>query len=177
MKNRKMQIKSQSITINHHPVNYYFYSFAAIIIWAVLCLVLLMVSQNSVLQIAMIVLIVIGMAAIGYTFSKIEKRTITVKFNFDTITVYAARKETIIALSDITCAKYQIYEEFNGYRDIVKRLELTITAGKKDYFLNDRIEEKQIKSIKSGSNKTVPLMRLYGFIAAHCSDVAVGYQE
>lgn len=173
----KQQKNTNEITINHHPVNYYAYCFAAIIIWAVLCLAVLMISKNSVMQIAMIVLIVIGMTAIVYTFSKIEKRTITVEYNSYTITIYSARKETIIALSVITCAKYQIYEEFNGYRDIVKKSELTLTVGKKDYFLNDRIEEKQIKSIKSGSNKTVPLMRLYGFIAAHCSDVAVGYQE
>ena len=76
-----------------------------------------------------------------------------------------------------SCAKYQIYEEFNGYRDIAKRLELTLTVGQKDYCFNDRIEEKQIKSIKSGSNKTVPLMRLYGLVSAHCPNVAIGYQE
>ncbi len=99
------------ITINHHLVNYYFYCFSAIIIWVVLCIVMLMISQNSVFQIGIVVLIVIGMTVIVYMFSRIEKRAITVKFDSEIIKIYFSRKETIIALSDITCAKCQIYDE------------------------------------------------------------------
>lgn len=173
----KKQKSSNEITINHHPVNYYFYCLTASIIWGVVGIAVLASFESDVVQIVMIVLIIIGMMVMAYMYTKIEKRTITVEFNTDIIKIDSSRKQITIKLSDITHAEYYIYEEFNGYRDIVKRLELTLTVGKKDYCLNDRIEEKQIRSVKAGSNKTVPLMRLYGFIAAHCPDIVDGYKE
>lgn len=166
------------ILINHHPVNYHSISIFLILIWTTLCLSLPAVFENSISQIIIPSLLMFaGMIGIGLLFSHIEKQNISVTYNSQTIEIHYKKKTKIIPFSEIDSISYYIYDENNGYRNIVKRLELIIAVGTKEYLLNDKIDRKQIESCKAGTNKTAPLMQLYTFTVRQYPDIAAGYQE
>ena len=170
-----------TITINHHPIHFHAVLIIVVILWDILCLILMTKIIFKIVRIIILIIMILGMLLITMLFSNLDKHSTVVVYNKNELKLLSYSKETIINLSEITCISYGFFEENNGYRDRVMRLELTITKGNRDIFINDRIDRNQVKGCISGKNKrkikTIPLMQLYSFIAEIYPDKVIGYKE